>query len=190
MVEGSTVSDEALVARAQRGDEAACEALVSRFRPHAVTLARRLFLQGAEVDDLTQEGMLGLWTGIRDFDPSRGARFAPFAELCIHRRIVSAIRAANRRKHFPINGAVPLIDANASRPQPIPGADVPLGRLSKFERFVLAYHAEGMSYDEISAGLSCSKKAVDNALQRAKKKFVLSRGDRMPSQVLSSYEET
>lgn len=170
MGEGSWVSDEALVARAQRGDEAACEALVARFRPHAATLARRLFLQGGEIEDLTQEGMLGLWAGIRDFDPAKGARFAPFAELCIHRRIVSAIRAANRRKHFPINGAVPLIEAQSARPEPTPAANVPFGRLSKFERFVLGRHAEGMSYDEISAGLSCSKKAVDNALQRAKKK--------------------
>lgn len=173
---GRPITDESLVARARAGDAAACEAIVARFRPRAAALARRLFLQGGEIEDLTQEGMLGLWKGIHDFDPAKGGRFAPFADLCIHRRIVSAIRSANRRKHFPINGAVPLLHATGPQVAPGPSVGIPLGRLSKLERIVLAHHVEGRSYDEICLGLSLSKKSVDNALQRAKKKVRLSSG--------------
>ncbi|MBN2848330.1 MAG: sigma-70 family RNA polymerase sigma factor, partial [Coriobacteriia bacterium] len=98
----------ALIAAAQRGDEAASSVLVSRYRGFVRCKARSYFLAGADRDDVIQEGMIGLYKAIRDYDPSRQASFRSFAELCITRQLITAIKSATRQKHSPLNSYVSL----------------------------------------------------------------------------------
>ena len=97
-----------LIVAAQRGDEAASSALVSRYRGFVRCKARSYFLAGADHDDVVQEGMIGLYKAIRDYDPSRQASFRSFAELCITRQLITAIKSATRQKHTPLNSYVSL----------------------------------------------------------------------------------
>ena len=102
----NSISDEELAARSRTGDGAAAEALLRRYMPMVKREAQPLFLKGAEDEDLIQEGMLGLFQALRDYDPDRGTAFRTFAVLCVRRQLYSAVEAASRRKHEPLNTAV------------------------------------------------------------------------------------
>lgn len=188
-----------LIVAAQQGDEAASSALVARYRGFVRCKARSYFLAGADRDDVIQEGMIGLYKAIRDYDPSRQASFRSFAELCITRQLITAIKSATRQKHSPLNSYVSLsrstsmedegdrvlADILAAREVCDP-AEIVISAwetvsiregfmqvLSPFETEVLRLYVEGKSYQEVGASLQRGVKSVDNALQRIKRKIEL-----------------
>ena len=196
-------ADEALCSLAASGDRIAEEALVMRYNRLVRVCARPYFLAGGDSEDLIQEGMVGLLNAIREYDPGKGSSFRSYAETCIRNRILSAIRAAARDKHTPLNHYVsyetPLLDGNtdsyplsASRqPQQNP-EDMLIsreerrerlgtlkGQLSGFEAQILDLYLRGLSYVEIASEVDRSPKAVDNAVQRIRRKVAqhLSSGD-------------
>lgn len=181
--------DNALCRRAADGDRTAEETLVMRYARLVRICARPYFLAGADSEDLTQEGMFGLLKAIRDYDEDKAASFKTYAELCIRHRLYSAIRAANRDKHHPLNDSIsfetPLFDE-----MPDPGAKardpelliigreerrellgVLRGELSGFEAKVLKLYLRGSSYLEIAFQVGRSTKSVDNAVQRIRRKL-------------------
>ncbi len=191
------LQDEELVSRFQAGDHCALEALIQRYRRFARAKARTYFLIGADADDVEQEGLIGLFKAARDFRADRQSSFRAFAELCVTRQVISAIKAATRQKHQPLNryvsisgvrgsddpseGAVEemLADQRGSDP-----ADDVLSQeriaairrsmaenLSGLEVEVLRLYVEGKSYNEIGAHLGRHVKSIDNALQRIKRKL-------------------
>lgn len=196
-------SDEALCARVAQGDRPAEELLVSRYHRVVRICARPYFLAGGDSEDLIQEGMVGLLSAIREYEPSKTTSFRTYSETCIRNRILSAIRAAARDKHTPLNHSVsfetPLADGNtdnyavdAARAfQPNP-EDLLIsreehrerlgtlrGQLSGFEARILDLYLTGLSYAEIAVQTKRSPKAVDNAVQRIRRKVAqhISSGD-------------
>jgi len=192
----SDLSDEELVTLFHEGDLAALDVLLARYRRFARAKARGYFLAGGDVDDIEQEGMIGLYKAIRDFRHDRESSFRAFAELCVTRQIITAIKTACRLKHQPLNRYVSLwglrlVDDPAERlveelldqQVPDPADEVVslegqaalraalVGLLSALEVDVLRLHLDGCSYQEISAQLGRHVKAVDNALQRIKRKL-------------------
>lgn len=189
--------DLALISAAQQGDEAASSVLVSRYRGFVRCKARSYFLAGADRDDVIQEGMIGLYKAIRDYDPQRQASFRSFAELCITRQLITAIKSATRQKHSPLNSYVSLSrSANADEEGDRVLADILAARnicdpaeivisawetasiregflqvLSPFETEVLRLYVDGKSYQEVADHLERGVKSVDNALQRIKRKI-------------------
>lgn len=182
---------------ARQGDEnASCE-LVKRYGSLIRYKARPYFLNGAERDDIIQEGMVGLYKAIRDYDPSRQASFHSFAELCVTRQIITAVKSSTRRKHAPLNGYVSLsrsasVEQDGERlladilaaKEVCDPAEIVInaweanfirrgmaGTLSEFEADVLRLYTDGRSYQEIAERLDRHTKAVDNALQRVKRKM-------------------
>jgi RNA polymerase sporulation-specific sigma factor len=191
----SEVSDEALVAAARRDEEHALTTLLLRYRGFARAVAGDYFLVGGDHEDLVQEGMIGLFHAIRVFDAGRQTTFHTFAELCVTRQIISAIRRATRQKHRPLNDYVsvhrPLDEAGSTTLAdvlPAPGRTDPAEQLVSAERVrdlrrhvhtaltdleaeVLRLHVRGGSYTEIARTLDRHPKAVDNALQRIRRKL-------------------
>ncbi|MDQ6783943.1 MAG: RNA polymerase sporulation sigma factor SigH [Actinomycetota bacterium] len=190
------LDDEALVSRFQAGDEDALEVLIARYRRFARSKARTYFLVGADDDDVEQEGMIGLFKAARDYRFDRQASFRAFAEVCVTRQVITAIKAATRHKHQPLNRSVSisavgpgdelsetalggLLDDHVSDPaEEVIRADQvgALRRtmaevLSGFEVDVLRLYVAGRSYEEIAVNLGRHAKAVDNALQRIKRKL-------------------
>ena len=179
-------ADEALCSLAASGDRIAEEALVMRYNRLVRVCARPYFLAGGDSEDLIQEGMVGLLNAIREYVPGKGSSFRTYAETCIRNRILSAIRAAARDKHTPLNHYVsyetPLLDGNtdsyplsASRqPQQNP-EDMLISREERRERLGTL----GLSYVEFASEVDRSPKAVDNAVQRIRRKVAqhLSSGD-------------
>jgi RNA polymerase sporulation-specific sigma factor len=191
------MSDDQLVARFQGGDNDALDVLLQRYRRFTRAKARGYFLIGADSDDIEQEGMIGLFKAVRDFRSDRQASFRAFAELCITRQIITAIKTATRQKHQPLNSYLSL---SGTRPGEEFGAgtveevleakglidpiefiismeDLRSMRrmmtemLSKLEVEVLRLYVEGKSYQEIAAVLGRHVKSIDNALQRIKRKL-------------------
>ncbi|HVM28282.1 MAG TPA: RNA polymerase sporulation sigma factor SigH [Mycobacteriales bacterium] len=184
-----------LLLRARGGDERAVEELLDRYRALARAKARSYFLLGGEHDDVLQEGMIGLYKAIRDYAPDLGVPFGAFAEMCVTRQLVSAVRAAGRHKHAPLTRAASLDEpvrgqddlrladllpaASAADPaDAVVSADEVRALqqhfaqvLSDLEQQVLRHHVEGKSYDQIAAMLQRHVKSVDNALQRIKRKL-------------------
>ena len=184
-----------LILRARAGDDAAVHELLDRYRVLARTKARSYFLVGSDRDDVVQEGMIGLYKAIRDFQPDKGASFRTFAELCVTRQIVTAVKASTRLKHAPLSTSVsldrPVGDEDAGSLGdllPACSSNDPASAvvsadqlralqlhfdevLSDLEQQVLRHHVEGKSYDEIAAMLQRHVKSVDNALQRIKRKL-------------------
>lgn len=190
------MTDEEIVVIAQNGNEEALDFILHKFRPHVARKANSYFLAGADKDDIIQEGMIGLFKAVRDYKTDKDAAFRSFAELCITRQIISAVKSASRLKHSPLNSYIsldkPIQDDNydstlldiiaaggASNPE-----DIIIGRenmeqveikmeevLSRFECEVLSLYLTGKSYSEISVILKKDPKSIDNALQRIKKKF-------------------
>lgn len=185
----SSSSDEALCKQAAKGDPAAEEELAVRYARLVRACARPLFLAGGDSEDLIQEGMVGLLTAIRTFDVGRDASFRTYAEICIRSRLHSAIRAAQRDKHSPLNHSVslpPLFDESNAHlfPREKSPEDVVIGReefeekldalkgqLSSFELNILQLYLGGFSCGEIALRVGRSSKSVDNAVQRIRKKW-------------------
>jgi RNA polymerase sporulation-specific sigma factor len=193
-------SDEDLVLSARKGDRDAEEYLLRKYRSLVEGKARSYFLVGADHEDVVQEGMIGLFKAIRDFRDDRAARFKAFAELCVTRQIITAIKTATRQKHVPLNSYVSLNrpvfdedpegmlmdvipDLQAVDPESIvmnqEVTDYLEGQaqkdLSPLEYQVLQSYLERKSYREMADELNCQTKSIDNALQRAKRKI----GDRL-----------
>ncbi|HIT56987.1 MAG TPA: sigma-70 family RNA polymerase sigma factor [Candidatus Galloscillospira stercoripullorum] len=180
------LSDEVLCARAVSGDREAEEALVVRYNRLVRSCARPYFLAGGDGEDLIQEGMVGLLSAIREYDPGKETAFRTYAEVCIRNRLLSAIRAASRDKHAPLNCSVsfetPCIDCNLDHRLDDPEAiligrestqermGVLKGQLSGFEAKVLGLYLNGASYHEIAVQVKRSPKSVDNAVQRIRRK--------------------
>jgi RNA polymerase sporulation-specific sigma factor len=188
-------SDEELVVRAHGGDEAALLELLERYRRFARAKARSYFLVGGDHEDVVQEAMIGLYKAVRDFQPDHDASFRTFAEICVTRQILSAVKAANRQKHAALNRSVSLdhpadADDGRSLGETVPdeASDDPLRHalasdelrrlremvsdvLSDLETEVLDLYVEGRSYQEIAEALGRHVKSIDNALQRIKRKL-------------------
>lgn len=170
-------TDELLVERAKKGDGAAAETLLLRYKNAVRAIARKYFLAGAETDDLVQEGMIGLYAAIGDYDPAAGKSFKNFAHLCVTRRIVDVLRAAGRK------GASEPFDPETPAEDDTPEESLISGEsraelrmrlmreLSDFEFRVIEYYLDGMSYAEISEATGKEVKSIDNALSRAKRKL-------------------
>ena len=193
------VSDEDLVDAARAGDELALETLLNRYRHYARAKARTYFLAGADREDIVQEGMIGLFKAVRDFDIDKNTAFRAFAELCITRQIITAIKTATRQKHIPLNSYVSLNKAaspggeeNENRAleealvgdaiddpaelvissEEISSIKSSMARLlSDLETEVLQLYIDGKSYQEIADILGRHVKSIDNALQRIKRKL-------------------
>ena len=189
--------DFSLVCAAQAGDQnASCE-LVRRYRGLIRYKARAYYLVGADRDDIIQEGMIGLFKAMRDYDPTRQASFHSFAELCVTRQIITAVKSATRRKHSPLNSYVSLSRSTSmeedgerllsdilAAKEICDPAEIVVSAwetnfirsgmadsLSMFEAHVLKLYTIGNSYQEIADRLGRHTKAVDNALQRVKRKL-------------------
>ena len=179
-----------LAQTATNGDPAAEEALVSEYSQLVRACARPYFLAGGDGEDLIQEGMLGLLSAVRTFDPAKGVKFSTYAEFCVRRRIYSAIRAASGYKHTPLNSYISLesqqLDENSTQsayflrdPEDFVIARESVGEvekllygsLSRFESAVLELYLEGMSYKDMAARIGKSSKSVDNAVQRIRRKL-------------------
>jgi RNA polymerase sporulation-specific sigma factor len=190
------IPDEQIAELARDNDAQAQEYLLNKYKNFVRAKARSYFLIGADREDIVQEGMIGLYKSIRDFKSSKLTSFRAFAELCITRQIITAIKTATRQKHRPLNSYVSLnkpvydeesdrtlIDVLSSGKVSNP-EDIFIGKedfstietkmtkmLSPLEMKVLQKYIEGKSYQEISAELDRSVKSVDNALQRVKNKL-------------------
>ena len=189
------LTDEEIVALAQGSDDEALTYLLDKYKNFVRSKARSYFLIGADHEDIVQEGMIGLFKAIRDFKPSRLSSFRAFAELCVKRQIITAIKTATRQKHFPLNSYVslnkPLYDEESDRtlldviegrvtnPEDLFISQEELERiqneisttLSPLEQQVLAAFLNGKSYQEIAEMLDRHVKSIDNALQRVKRKL-------------------
>lgn len=190
-------TDHDLVDRFRAGDESALRELLNRYRGFALAKGRSYYLMGADADDIRQEALIGLYKASRDFDPSRGTPLHSFARLCITRQLISAIKAASRRKHEPLNRSVPLSPAtirsdDVSDPaarlqahQLAPSAEEEaMGHqraqelatavrelLTEMEADILSLYVDGRSYEEISSVLGHGTRAVSNALYRVRRKL-------------------
>jgi RNA polymerase sporulation-specific sigma factor len=191
----ATGSDEQLVQAARAGDERALHDLLDRYRGFARRRARSYFLVGGDREDVLQEGMIGLYKAIRDYAEGHGASFRSFAELCITRQILTAVKTATRQKHTPLNCYVSfdrphgddlggtvgdrLAVEVAADPLELLVEDDDLRDLqrtfdevlSALETEVVQLYVEGRSYQEIAALLGRHVKTIDNALQRSKRKL-------------------
>ena len=189
----AVLSDQDLQRLASLGDRQAEETLVERYMQNVRACARPFFLAGGDSEDLIQEGMFGLLSAIRQYDPANGAAFRTFAEHCIRNRLLSAVRSASRLKHFPLNDGLSL--EQLSEDTSLPFAAIPeffqpspeelvlareskeelysafRDRLSGLEKKVLDLYLDGLSYQDIANRLGKDGKAVDNAVQRIRRKM-------------------
>ncbi len=189
-------SDEEIVMEAKNGDIIALEFLINKYKNFVKAKARSYFLIGADREDIIQEGMIGLYKAIRDFRDDKLSSFRAFAELCITRQIITAIKTATRQKHIPLNSYVslnkPIYDEDSDRtlldilsgtkitdPEELMinreeynDIEFKMGEiLSELEWKVLTLYLEGKSYQEIAVDLQRHVKSIDNALQRVKRKL-------------------
>ncbi len=190
------MADEEVVSLSQQGNMYAMEAILNRYKGFVASKARPYFLIGGNHEDMIQEGMIGLYKAVRDYLPDKQASFRSFAEICITRQMITAIKTATRQKHQPLNSYVslsrPAYDENSDQTL----ADVVLGSscmnpeeliinkenydaceaaiskaLSKLEHKILNLYLQGKSYQEISEQIGKTPKSIDNALQRVKRKL-------------------
>ena len=198
MTEYEKETDEALVEAIVSGNADAMDFLMNKYKNLVRSRARTLFLVGADKEDLIQEGMIGLYKAIRDYKAEKNISFRNFAELCINRQMYSAIKGSNTKKNQPLNNYISFDSMENSEEQESPmeqllgisfeknqnpekividkeSADVLeytlVGHLSEMERQVLQFYMKDMNYNQIAAALGKEPKAVDNALQRIKKKL-------------------
>lgn len=194
-----TLTDSQLVIAAREGNDSALEFLLDKYKNFVRLKARAYFLIGADWDDLVQEGMIGLYKAIRDYQEDKQSSFRAFAELCVTRQIITAIKTATRQKHLPLNSYVSLnrpvyfedesdrmlmdLLSSAEIADPvdlvISGEEMQSMRtsfgeiLSDLEAQVLKLYIDGKSYQEIADDLNRHVKSIDNALQRVKRKVEL-----------------
>lgn len=191
-----TVLEEEVVEFAKAGDSRAQEFMIRKYKNFVRSKARSYFLVGADREDIIQEGMIGLFKAIRDYRPERIASFKAFAELCIQRQIITAIKTATRQKHIPLNSYVslnkPVYEDDSDRTlmdvvscrghddpetlfisrEEMDSMEAKMGEvLSELELQVLMYYLEGKSYQEIAVDMDRHVKSIDNALQRVKRKL-------------------
>jgi RNA polymerase sporulation-specific sigma factor len=193
------LEDLQLVLKARNGDGGALDALIRRYTSFVRLKASSYFLAGGDGEDLIQEGLIGLYKAVRDFRPEKETSFRSFAELCVTRQIITAIKTATRFKHAPLNTYVSFSHSPAGQDGdgdctlgdalPGPGVHEPsvvvisteelqslvftLGTgLSRLESDALRLYLEGSSYEEMAAELGCDTKTIDNALQRVKRKIL------------------
>jgi RNA polymerase sporulation-specific sigma factor len=190
------VDDGYLIALAKQGDPTAYDRIVRRYYGFVRLKASSYFLAGGDSDDLIQEGLIGLYKAVRDFRTDRESSFRNFAELCITRQIITAVKTATRNKHTPLNQYVSFsaspasaVDGEPTLEEIIPGPTVhnPVNQvisseelrslvgclsssLSELESRVLALYLDGYSYEQVGEKVGCDTKTVDNALQRVKRK--------------------
>ncbi|MBQ1171056.1 MAG: RNA polymerase factor sigma-70 [Lachnospiraceae bacterium] len=192
----SEYSDEELIIRYREGEQQIVDYLMEKYKNVVRSKAGRMFILGADKDDLIQEGMIGLFKAVRDYDSGRDASFYTFADLCVSRQMYTAIQAANRKKHSPLNSYISLYKnqeetdmegeligaiQNSSERNP---EEILIDRenveaiekiiehdLSAFEREVLELSMTGMNYQEIARLLGKDPKSTDNALNRVKTKI-------------------
>ena len=189
-------TDEQIVEMSHNGDSAAEEFLLDKYKNFVRSKARSYFLVGADHEDIVQEGMIGLYKAIRDYRPDKLSSFRAFAELCITRQIITAIKTATRQKHIPLNNYVSLnkplydeesdrtlldviIEGRTSDPEEMIINMENVGNirakinevLSGLEQEVLNAYLDGRSYQEIAESLGRHVKSIDNALQRVKRKL-------------------
>jgi RNA polymerase sporulation-specific sigma factor len=189
-------SDEEVIVLVKNGDNRAQEYLISKYENFVKSKAKAYFLIGADKEDIYQEGMIGLYKAIRDFNPEKSTSFKAFAEICVIRQIITAIKTATRQKHIPLNTYVslnkPIYEEESERTL----LDVLVGLkisdpeelmiskeqmdyieekiskvLSDLELEVLTSYLDGKSYQEIASNLERHSKSIDNALQRVKRKL-------------------
>src|SRR5215216_258314 len=193
------LEDLQLVVAARNGDSTALDLLIRRYTGFVRLKASSYFLAGGDADDLIQEGLIGLYKAVRDFRTDRETSFRSFAELCVTRQIITAIKTATRFKHQPLNGYVSFShtpagqesDGDCTLGDALPGSAVQepsvvvisseelqslvftLGTgISRLEADALRLYLEGSSYEEMGAELGCDTKTIDNALQRVKRKII------------------
>ena len=193
-----SAKDEELVLMAQNGDDTAQEFLLDKYKSLVRAKSRAYFLIGADSEDIIQEGMIGLYKAVRDYNEEKNASFRSFAELCVNRQMITAIKAATRQKHQPLNSYVSLnkpvyeeeseqtyMDFLQSSSDSLLNPEALLigqenknfledqmtKNLSSFETRVLVLYLQGRSYFEIAHVLDKPEKSIDNALQRVKKKL-------------------
>jgi RNA polymerase sporulation-specific sigma factor len=203
------LEDLQLVLRARNGDGTALDSLIRRYTTFVRLKASSYFLAGGDGDDLVQEGLIALYKAVRDFRPDKETSFRSFAELCVTRQIITAIKTATRFKHAPLNTYVSFShtpagqesDGDCTLGDALPGPSVNdpsicvisteelqslvfcLGTgLSRLESDALRLYLEGSSYEEMAVELGCDTKTIDNALQRVKRKVLTHQRSR---QVLS-----
>lgn len=190
------MTDEQIVKLAQESDGMALEFLLNKYKNFVRSKARSYFLIGADHEDIVQEGMIGLYKAIRDFKEDKLSSFRAFAELCVTRQIITAIKTATRQKHIPLNSYVslnkPIYEEESDRTlldvitegwvtnpedlliskEDLSSIEGRIGEmLSGLEKQVLFYYLDGKSYQEISEDLGRHVKSIDNALQRVKRKL-------------------
>lgn len=191
-------TDEELIALFREDDQEAMEYLLDKYKEMVLKKARSMYILGGDCDDLIQEGMLGLFKAVRDYDCGRDASFRTFAQLCVTRQLYTAVKASSRKKHSPLNTAISLsrplrenggaeeeeymdcleADASSNPEEYIIGREE-MERLqekiekelSPFEKQVLDLHLTGMGYVEIAHVLNRDEKSTDNALQRIRTKL-------------------
>ena len=193
------LEDLQLVLRARNGDQAALDGLIRRYTGFVRLKASSYFLAGGDSEDLIQEGLIGLYKAVRDFRPDKETSFRSFAELCVTRQIITAIKTATRFKHSPLNTYVSFSHTPAGQESegdctlgdalPGPSVNDPsvcvisteelqslVGclstTLSPLESDALRLYLEGSSYEQMAAELGCDTKTIDNALQRVKRKII------------------
>src|ERR1700756_5844201 len=190
------VEDGFLIALAKQGHADAYDRIVRRYYGFVRLKASSYFLAGGDSDDLVQEGLVGLYKAIRDFSSDRESSFRNFAELCITRQIITAVKTATRNKHTPLNQYVSFSSTPAGAGEDVPTLDQILpgptvhdpvnqvisseelrslvgclsSALSELESRVLSLYLDGYSYEQVGMRLACDTKTVDNALQRVKRK--------------------
>ena len=196
-VDLNELEDRELVGLVRQGDDRCIEVLLARYRNFARSKARSYFLAGSDKEDVVQEGMIGLFKAIRDFEEDTGTPFRAFAELCISRQILTAIKTANRQKHQPLNSSVSLdapaygsddsdrsVGDNLVSPRTSDPVELVISaqeieairdtmkeNLTDLEGDVLRLYMDGKSYEEIAGVLGNHVKSIDNALQRIKRKL-------------------
>lgn len=194
-------SDEELILRLRDGEEAITDYIMDKYKNMVRSKAKSMYILGADREDLIQEGMIGLFKAVRDYDTGRDASFFTFADLCVSRQMYTAIQAAGRQKHMPLNTYVSLyadgadgedglreaerglLESAASRLEQNPEEllidrenvkrleEVMEKELSSFEKQVLDLYLTGMKYSQIARVLGKDDKSTDNALQRIKAKL-------------------
>lgn len=192
----SNMLDEEIVAEAKIGNKHAQEFLINKYQNFVKAKAKSYFLIGADKEDIYQEGMIGLYKAIRDFKQDKLSSFKAFAEICVTRQIITAIKTATRQKHIPLNTYVslnkPIYDEESDRtlmdvltemritdPEELVISKEEVSKiqgqigdaLSSLEMEVLASYLDGKSYQEIACDLDREAKSIDNALQRVKRKL-------------------
>lgn len=190
------VADEQLLSQIKSGDGVALDQLINKYKNFVRSKAKTYFLVGADKEDIVQEGMIGLFKAIRDFKDDKLVSFKSFAEICVTRQIITAIKTATRQKHMPLNSYVslnkPVFEDDGERtlietinhdtisdPELLFISKEEFNRiegkineiLSPLELEVLHFYLQGKSYQQISAVLNKEVKSIDNALQRVKKKI-------------------